>query len=117
MQILIVDSGVYKEHPVFVGEKFDGYGLVFNKTTGKCSRVEDFSDHIGHGTAIYNIIRKNCQSADIKMIKIFGNKFEIEEAFYNILLYIYNNESPDIINLSLGLSFCNDINRLYTVRK
>ena len=118
MQILIVDSGVYREHPSFVDEKFNGYGLIFDKKIGECKRLQDFSDNLGHGTAVYNIIRKNCQEAEIKMIKVFDEKFEIDEdTFYNVLLYIYNNESPDIINLSLGLSFCNDIDRLYTICK
>ncbi|MCL2050246.1 MAG: DUF1611 domain-containing protein [Lachnospiraceae bacterium] len=116
MKILIMDSGVHKEHPALTAEKFDGYGLVYDAAKDKCNSTIDFTDNIGHGTAVYNLIRKNCMDANIKVVKIFDEDFEIsEEAFICMLTYIYVHENPDILNLSLGLIFCNDIERLYSL--
>lgn len=116
MKIVILDSGVNKEHTAFRDEDFLGYSLRYDKNGLK--RYEDYSDENGHGTAIYHIIRKRCREAQIKMIKIFDRNLSISgEAFYEILRYVNENEDADIINLSLGITVCSDYKRLYDLCK
>ena len=77
MKILILDSGVYTAHPAFRNGTIDGYGLVYDEQEDCCIRVADLEDQIGHGTAVYDLIRKNCTCADIRMVKIFEEALEL----------------------------------------
>lgn len=118
MEIIIIDSGVYAGHPALKNECIYGYGLKYSAESQNCFRVDDFEDNIGHGTAVFHLIRKGCKEADIKNIKIFNSNFDLsEEALCSALEYIYEHENPKIINLSLGLTMCEDENRLYRVCK
>lgn len=118
MEILIIDSGVYFNHPALRLKKIDGYGLTYNSDTQCCVRIDDFEDQIGHGTAVFDLIQRNCPEAKIKNIKIFNHDFDLsEEAFCSVLEYVYKNENPTIINLSLGLTVCENESKLYEICK
>ena len=118
MEIIILDSGVCRKHPKFRNTKIEGYALEYNEKKNECRKISEIEDHIGHGTAVYDIIRQNTSDVTVKMIKIFDNSIELsEEAFYAALLYVYENENPDILNLSLGLTYCENIPRLYKLCK
>ena len=118
MKVLILDSGLRVNHPSLVGIQTNGYSLVFDSETSTVRKIESFEDESGHGTAIYNIIRKKLPDYEIKMIKIFNSELSIsEENFYCVLEYILHNENADILNLSLGLNLCTDFSRLYSICK
>jgi uncharacterized NAD-dependent epimerase/dehydratase family protein len=118
MKILILDSGVRLDHPSLAGERVEGYGLAFDNELRGFKKTVSFADESGHGTAVYNIIKKSLPGSEIKMIKIFGSDLIItEDAFCHALEYIYENENPDILNLSLGLNLCSDSGRLSNLCK
>jgi len=116
MDILILDSGLRKAHPALKNALVTGYSLSYED--GKLTKNDDFEDEIGHGTGVCQIIQKSCPSANIKMVKIYGGQLEIsEEAFTAILLYLYENEKADIINLSLGINACENYGGMYDICK
>lgn len=105
IKIIILDSGVRKIHPAFKEEP-KGYGLKYDKERDIVIREEDFEDSIGHGTALYEIVSKNSINSDILNIKIlYGLDLEIDDiSMIKILNYIDENESFNIINISLGIT-------------
>lgn len=110
VKIIIIDSGVRCNHPRFLNDEIRGY------TFFKSGKLDDFEDKYGHGTAIYNIIRKCSNIAEILNIKISDLEYGIEQGILiDVLEYIYNNEDVDIINLSLGISVSEDNERLQDV--
>ena len=103
-QIVIIDSG-------YDCGNMKGYCL--QDSDNGCEQTNNLQDHIGHGTMVTNIIRQNTVNANLYMIKIFNEEEEItSEKLINALEYVYGNLDPDIINLSLGISFCPDIPKL-----
>lgn len=107
IRIAIIDSGVKKEHPRLIHDDIKGF------TFRPEGIMEDFSDTYGHGTAIYNIVRK-LENAEIINIKIPNIEEGVaDENIISLLNYIYEKVDVDIINLSLGLSMTDNINALY----
>lgn len=118
MEILIIDSGVSKEHPK-IPDTVEGYRLIYNEEKNEIVRSDDFMDESGHGTAVFSIIdniTKENKNIKIKVIKIFDKELVIcEQHLYLALEYIYEYENPDLINLSLGLNVCENIDRFYAL--
>jgi Uncharacterized conserved protein len=108
--ILILDTGVTDEN-----EKIKGLKVDFPK--GKFDmKYGILTDEIGHGTIIYNIIRKYSPSAKILAIKLFtGNNVITEDELIYALCYIKENISCKVINMSLGLKFCEKLNELKNI--
>jgi uncharacterized NAD-dependent epimerase/dehydratase family protein len=112
--VVIIDSGVNLRHPDIVNDSVNGFGIDY--INGAIQLNQNISDEIGHGTAIYNIIRKSCSSEKIMVIKIFGQDFQIKpDKLYGILNYIYLNVPCDILNLSLGVTDNADMINLYEI--
>ncbi len=107
IRIAIVDSGVREDHPAFQTNK------------PKVIQYRDGNDRIrscGHGTAIYNIMRKTAAFADIINFNITDSNGEIDEnVLISCLQDIKENYDVNVINLSLGLSFCENISELQKV--
>ena len=101
IRIAIVDSGVRLDHPAVQGHhpmvvRYSGLGVG----EGDC----------GHGTAIYNIVKKTESFADIINFQIADKDGEIrEDVLLSCLHTIKEEYDVDIINLSLGLSLCDDL--------
>ena len=111
VKIIIVDSGVRIDHPKFSGTQIQGYGFKDYK------KISDFQDEYGHGTAVYNIISKCTDFAEINNIKLYGLEQGVEEdALVSVLEYIYyNEEGVDLINLSLGITVSTQYTRLLDI--
>lgn len=108
--IVIIDSGIDSD---IIGEKETNKAISINFQNDLLEVDKCCQDDIGHGTAIYSIIRKNAPSASILMIKAFDISGQIsEDKLIVILEYIKNNISCHIINLSCGIQCCNDEDRL-----
>lgn len=104
MVIVIVDSGLA-----------DRYTNCSKFIFPPCS-VDDVPPIAsGHGTAIFNIINHKCaQFAEIINFRILHIENGIDEdILIAALTYIDQNIHPDIINLSLGISECNNPQALY----
>ena len=109
IQIAIIDSGVTCHHPAFSNSNpiiiSDGEAVETNSL-------------YGHGTAIYNIIRKVNSIASIINFKLDHVENGIcEGGLISILRKIKKEYNFDIINLSLGISICEDLDELYLTCK
>lgn len=97
-RVTIIDSGVSLDHPLFSNDKINGFGY-----RDGCI-VDEFNDTYGHGTAVYNIIKKQCASDDILNIKLYNIENMVDEKYFiNLLNYIYDHIEADILHMSLGL--------------
>ncbi|MDD4494253.1 MAG: DUF1611 domain-containing protein [Eubacteriales bacterium] len=111
IHIGIIDTGVDLVPLSFNEKNICGYGLKQRK--GKLVRSPDFQDTIGHGTAITYILSKKMPNAKITMIKLIDYpRIQVDDVIVQALNYIFENESFDVINLSVGTPFCSDINKL-----
>ena len=107
--VVIVDSGVNNDSTLFVNDNLEGF------TYGNGEVIKDFKDEYGHGTAVYNILRKidGLRIINIKL-KNIENGVD-EEELIQVLEYINNHIFCNIINLSLGVSICNEYERLNSI--
>jgi hypothetical protein len=69
LDIAVIDSGVNPEHSHVQGVS-GGHGYILN-SIGQIEKKHDFTDAIGHGTAICGILRQKAFFADLYVIKIF----------------------------------------------
>lgn len=103
LNIAIVDGGFRTDHPAF----------------SACPPViaaGGSAAFLGHGTAVYNIIRKTRGIANIVNFSLVQDEDGVEEAALTALLETIDREYPvDIVNLSLGVSMCEDPERLMRV--
>lgn len=100
--VVIVDTGIYKDHPYL--QSGEVYGISF--MNGKI--YDTFDDDIGHGTAIYSIIKNHNKHCKIFNIKAFGKNnqcFISEMELISVLNFIYERIKCKYINLSIGLCF------------
>ena len=106
IQIAIIDSGVNYNHPAF-GE---------SRPVLICDEKQaDPNTFYGHGTAIYNIIRKIENIAEITNFKLHNVENGIcEDELIDLLNRIKDKYRFDIINLSLGVSVCEKLDELYS---
>lgn len=102
MNIAIIDSGVDRTHERLRQCFISGICLEYNGSN-QLLYTEQYSDSIGHGTAIASIIHKQIPSAKLYAVKIFKDTLMANEAFLieGIKWCLCNNIS--IINLSLGI--------------
>ena len=101
VRVAILDSGVKKTHKRFKEEQLQGYTLY------KEGVSTDFEDTYGHGTAIYNIIRKVKDIADITNIKLPDIESGITgNVLAYALTYVARTHDYDIVNMSLGIPIC-----------
>lgn len=111
--IVIIDSGVYKNHSLFKNDIIEEY--IYSYENNSLENVDRQKNEIfGHGTAIYNIIRECKDFARIINIRINNIENGIsEETLIAVLKAITQNFTPNVINLSLGLNICNNYKELY----
>lgn len=115
ISVAVLDSGIRLSHADFKSACICGYSLI-RDDYGKYSVCNDFNDVLGHGTAVTSIIARNTSNIKITCIKVFKSELRIEaEAIIAALEYIYQNEYYDIINISLGITVCKGMTRLYDV--
>lgn len=103
-KIVIIDSGVNRNHPKLEGAKIEGIHL-WKDAEGNVRVDDDVTDGYGHGTAVTNIVNRNSQNNEICMIKIFEGDYQTDEDLLTASLhYIYDHIQCDVINLSLGVT-------------
>lgn len=97
-ELVIIDSGINE----IINE--DGISFSFNNSgVIKCS--DFFADNVGHGTAIYSIIKSHNPNIKCFHIKIFDKETDSinEDVLLYALNYIYENIECKFINMSLGI--------------
>ena len=112
--IVIIDSGIVSSK----NEKYNGIHL-FAKSDGNIYVNNNIQDDVGHGTAIYNIIRSHNKTTDVFFIKLFDTQnLSIDESLLLFALdYIYNNINCKLINVSLGINISTRYNQMNLICK
>lgn len=102
--IIIIDSGVDVNNKVFEEITINKLCLRLDENNNLIEHNK-FVDTIGHGTAVFSIIKKRCSDANILNIKIFDDEMQIEEMLLiKCLKYIYKNITSKIIHISAGIT-------------
>lgn len=110
LKVAIIDSGVRTNHPRFTGDTIEG----FHFASSGCD--SNFEDVIGHGTAVYGIIREVASFCEITNIKITDRSDSVDETvLIGVLEYICEHLEFDLINLSASISICEQYERLNDV--
>ena len=96
MKIAVIDSGVHASHP-HVNGVAGGVSI-----TRDCREESDYTDRLGHGTAVTAVIREKAPDAEIFAVKIFHDRLgaEIRPLVYAIDWSL--RHGINWINLSLG---------------
>lgn len=114
-KIVIVDSGVNKEH-----KRLNGIHLneihIWKDEKGNFQRDNDVTDTYGHGTAVTNIVHNNSTDNEITMIKIFNHEYETDgDLLQEALRVIYEEIPCDVVNLSLGVTEYQSLNEMENI--
>lgn len=100
IKIAIIDSGINPWHSHVQGV---AGGTSFQlHASGKIIEGADFSDELGHGTAIAGIIREKNLQAKIYAVKIFHQILEAPAALLMTALQWAIRTRVNIVHLSLG---------------
>ena len=114
VRIAILDSGVCKDHSAFKNKTICGFSLCVEN--GKVNYYDDFSDDIGHGTAVFYLIERKLKDVCITNIKIYDDRHDLDQNnFTKLLDYIYLNYEFDIINISMGFIQCGNISLMQRI--
>lgn len=110
LTLAIIDSGIDKNINV------NGIGIELNENTGEYYITKDIFDQNGHGTIVTNIIREVINDENLYVVKLFDHQDEIEsDRLVFALQYLHDFVKPDIIHLSMGISFCDNIPKLWEI--
>ena len=104
VRLAVIDSGVHRQHP-HIGRIAGGITITPDGTT------PDFTDRIGHGTAVTAAIQEKAPEAEIYAVRIF---VETLRTTTDTLLRAIDwciEEKMNLINLSLG-----SLNETYLAR-
>jgi subtilisin family serine protease len=100
IEIAVIDSGINPRHPHVQGV---AGGISFHLgASDKVVEGVDFSDELGHGTAIAGVIRERNSQAGIYAAKIFHQILEAPAALLLAALQWAIKARVKIIHLSLG---------------
>lgn len=94
--IAVIDSGVHEGHP-HVGRVAGGVAI---DAAGCCS--SDYTDRVGHGTAVMAAIREKAPAADCYAIRIFDDRLTASASRLIAAINWAIAARVHIINLSLG---------------
>lgn len=113
LKLVIVDSGICKNHTVFCNDNFPGIFIRKGSKEGELELLDNIEDTIGHGTAITYILNNVKEYVDIYVVKLFDNEMDITcNTYITALQFINSNLNPDILHLSNGVSMCDNIEEL-----
>ena len=111
MRVAIIDSGVSKNHNRLKNLNINGFGIEYRNE--EITKIEEYEDQNGHGTAVAGIISKHLPNADFICIKIFFERLLIHEKVLSFAFKWCVVNNIDIINLSLGID--KSIPKLYNL--
>ncbi|MEQ1949387.1 MAG: S8 family serine peptidase [Bryobacteraceae bacterium] len=97
VRVAVIDSGVNPRHPHISG-------LAGGVLIGESGQPEDgdYSDYLGHGTAVTAAIQEKAPQADYFAVRLFQKSLRTTtDALFNAIEWAIA-ERMDVINLSLG---------------
>lgn len=95
VRVAVVDSGVAAGHP-HVGDVAAGVSLI----TG--ADPADFSDRIGHGTAVAAAIREKAPDVEVLAVRVFDRQLSTSANLLAEAIRWATDHGARVINLSLG---------------
>jgi hypothetical protein len=101
LKIAVIDSGINPGHP-HVGGVAGGVSFFMGQR-GKISSAEDFSDRLGHGTAIAGVIREKSPKALLFGVKIFHEALRAPGSVLLAALEWAIENRMCIVQMSLGI--------------
>lgn len=115
MRLVIIDGCVDVENDDIKNDHLQYY--IWNTKKGSLEIADKSNNQTaGHGTAIYSILRKYRDKIDIIMIGVPDIEEELtDSSFVNCLKTVEGTFSPDIMNLSLGVTCCENIEKLHNI--
>ncbi len=114
--VIIIDSGIDEKHEAFGNISIDALQVVRDDDQ-ELHILKQHSLTYGHGTAVTSVIANENDELNILSINVLNTtEFETdEETLIFTLSYILNNCSPAVINMSLGITCCEDKLRLRNI--
>jgi hypothetical protein len=107
-KIVVIDTGV--DRAAF--PDIDGCAIVPSADGGGYTVSDDFQDRLGHGTAVCDIIRKNCD-AEIYMVRVYGDTHQTSSKMLTYALeYVRDNQQCDIVHISSGVQVVTSVKDL-----
>ena len=94
--VAVIDSGVHADHPHVGGV---AGGVAFEQD-GEAH--QDYTDRMGHGTAVTAAIREKAPDAEIYAVKVFGRKLSTSTGVLVRAIDWATGKGARLINLSLG---------------
>jgi subtilisin family serine protease len=98
VRIAVIDSGIHPGHP-HVGRVAHGIHFRADGTTDA-----DWSDRLGHGTAVAAAIREKAPSAELIAVRVFERTLATNAAVLACAITWAAEQGAALINLSLGTS-------------
>lgn len=96
IRVVVIDSGVHASHPHVRGVS-GGVGI---DSAGQLH--DDFTDRLGHGTAVTAVIREKAPAAEILIAKVFDRELAATGQALVAACEWAIGERADFVNLSLG---------------
>ena len=96
MRIAVVDSGIHSGHP-HVGLVSHGIHIRADGSTD-----DDWSDRLGHGTAVAAAIREKAPAAELIAVRVFERTLSTNAAVLARAIEWAAEQGASFINLSLG---------------
>ncbi len=96
VRVAVVDSGIHGEHP-HVGRRGRRRRLRRGGT-----RVSDFTDRLGHGTAVAGAIREKAPLSTLLAVRVFDRVLSTTGAALVRAIRWSADQGANLINLSLG---------------
>ncbi len=100
VRIALIDSGVNAQHS-HVGFVAGGVGLSLTED-GTIQQHLDYSDRIGHGTALAGILRAKAPQVELYAVKVFNERLQVSFSVLEAALRWGIAHHMHVINLSLG---------------
>ena len=96
VSVAVIDSGVHAEHP-HVGGVAGGVYIAPDGT-----EEDDFTDRLGHGTAVAAAIKEKAPDAEIYAVRVFGKTLSTTSSALIHAIEWAAGQGIALINLSLG---------------
>ena len=100
VRIALIDSGVNAQHS-HVRRVSGGCGFLA-APDGNIQTTDDYTDRLGHGTALAGILRAKAPQVELYAVKIFADRLAASLAVLEAALYWALGQQMHLINLSLG---------------
>ena len=110
VRVALIDSGINAQHS-HVGFLTGGIALSVT-VEGTVEEDSDYTDHIGHGTALAGILRAKAPRVELYAVKIFTDRLAASITILEAALGWAIVQRMNIINLSLGTANADHRERL-----